>query len=592
MAYQLSAWSLTDLFPSHDGPEMQDALARLEEETKRFEAQRSQLRADIQSATFLEMVRQLEQITHLISRIHAFAELWFSADTQNQAAQTFLGQVEQLAATLQNRTLFFSLWWKDLDEQNAARLMESAGEYRYWLEMMRKFKPHTLSEAEEKIINLKDVTGVQALRNLYDAITNRYVFTLEVEGEKKELTRGQLMVYARHSDPELRACAYQELYRIYGNDGPILGLMYQTLVRDWHNEQIELRRFRTPISARNLANDLPDGVVDTLLEVCRENSGLFRRFFRLKARWIGMDRLRRYDLYAPVPAARAEKSYPFQEAAEMVLQAFRQFSPRMAEQAQRVFDQNHLDSEVRKGKRDGAFCLAAVNDLTPYVLLNYQGKAEDVATLAHELGHAVHAMMAAHHPLFTFHSSLPLAETASTFGEMLLVDSLLAQETDDALRCELLFRQLDDAYATIGRQAYFALFERQAHQMVQEGAAVEDLCRAYFQNLSEQFGDAVEVSEEFRWEWVSIPHFYHFPFYVYAYSFGQLLVLSLYRQYRQQGEAFRPRYEGILAAGGSASPEAILSEAGLNIYDPAFWQGGFEVLAEMIARLEAIPLPS
>ncbi|RCK74651.1 MAG: Oligoendopeptidase F [Anaerolineae bacterium] len=589
MAYQLSAWSLADLFPAHDSPEMRAAFEKLEEDTRQFESQRSQLRADIDPTTFLDLVRQLEQINYLLSKVHAFAELWFSADTQNQAAQTFLGQVEQLAATIQNRTLFFSLWWKDLDEENARRLMEASRDYRYWLEMMRKFKPHTLSEAEEKIVNIKDVTGVQALRNLYDAITNRYVFTLEVEGEKKELTRGQLMVYARHPDPEVRARAYQEMYRVYGSDGAILGLMYQTIARDWHNEQVELRHFHSPISARNLSNDLPDGVVDTLLEVCQKNAPLFQRFFRLKARWIGMDRLRRYDIYAPV--AQADKTYPFEQAAEMVLEAFQRFSPRIAGQAQRVFEQQHLDSEVRKGKRDGAFCLTAVNDLTPWVLVNYQGKAEDVATLAHELGHAVHSMMAAHHTLFTFHSSLPLAETASTFGEMLLIDRLLAQETDDAVRRDILFRQLDDAYATIGRQAYFALFERQAHQMVKEGAAVDDLCRAYFQNLQDQFGDAVEVNEEFRWEWVAIPHIYHYPFYVYAYSFGQLLVLSLYKQYQQEGEAFKPRYESILAAGGSASPEAILSAAGFNIYDPAFWQGGFDVLDEMVRRLEAIPLP-
>jgi oligoendopeptidase F len=525
----------------------------------------------------------------LLSKVHAFAELWFSADTQDQNAQTFLAQVEQLAATIQNRTLFFSLWWKDLDEENAARLMDAAGDYRYWLEMMRKFKPHTLSEAEEKIVNIKDVTGVQALRNLYDAITNRYVFTLEVDGEKKELTRGQLMVYARHPDAEVRARAYQEMYRVFGSDGPILGLMYQTIVRDWANEQVELRRFRTPIAARNLANDLPDGVVDTLLEVCQKNASLFQRFFRLKARWIGMDRLRRYDIYAPV--AQADKTYPFEQAAEMVLESFQRFSPRIADQARRVFDQQHLDSEVRKGKRDGAFCLTAVNDLTPWVLVNYQGKAEDVATLAHELGHAVHSMMAAHHTLFTFHSSLPLAETASTFGEMLLIDRLLAQETDDAVRRDILFRQLDDAYATIGRQAYFALFERQAHQMVKDGAAVDDLCQAYYQNLNDQFGDAVEVNQEFRWEWVAIPHIFHYPFYVYAYSFGQLLVLSLYKQYQQEGESFKPRYESILAAGGSAAPEKILAQAGFNIYEAAFWQGGFDVLDEMVRRLEAIPLP-
>ena len=214
---------------------------------------------------------------------------------------------------------------------------------------------------------------------------------------------------------------------------------------------------------------------------------------------------------------------------------FQAFDPLFAQHARRVFDENHLDSEVRRGKRSGAFCLTALPDLTPWVLLNYQGRTSDVSTMAHELGHAVHSMVASEHSLFTLHASLPLAETASTFGEMLLVDRLLREEPDASVRRELLFSRVDDAYATILRQAFFALFERQAHEMILQGASVDELSEAYLENLRSQFGDSVEVTDEFRWEWVSIPHIYHTPFYVYAYSFGQLLVLSLYRQYRQKG---------------------------------------------------------
>ena len=223
-----------------------------------------------------------------------------------------------------------------------------------------------------------------------------------------------------------------------------------------------------------------------------------------------------------------------------------------------VLDQKHLDSEVRKGKRGGAFCATVTPQLTPWVHVNYQGKPDDVATLAHELGHAIHSMLAFDHKMLTFHASLPLAETASTFGEMLLVDRLLADETDETVRRDLLFRQIDDAYSTIMRQAFFALFEREAHDLIHDGASVSALSEAYQKNLKRQFGDAVEVSDEFRWEWVSIPHFYRTPFYVYAYAFGQLLVFSLYRQYKAEGEAFKPRYLKILAAGGSAAPERIL----------------------------------
>jgi oligoendopeptidase F len=224
------------------------------------------------------------------------------------------------------------------------------------------------------------------------------------------------------------------------------------------------------------------------------------------------------------------------------------------------------------------------------VLTNYQGKANDVATLAHELGHAIHSMLAEEHTQFTFHSSLPLAETASTFGEMLLVDRLLEDETDEDVRRDMLFRQVDDAYATIMRQIYFALFERQAHQMTHDGATVNELSEAYMENLKEQFGDAVDLSDEFRWEWVSIPHIYGTPFYVYAYSFGQLLVFSLYQQFQAEGESFKPRFLKILSAGGSDAPARILSEAGIDISKAEFWQGGFDVISDLVAQLEAMPV--
>jgi len=259
----------------------------------------------------------------------------------------------------------------------------------------------------------------------------------------------------------------------------------------------------------------------------------------------------------------------------------------MAALAKRVFDESHLDSEVRKGKRGGAFCWSVEPSLTPWVLANYNGKPRDVATLAHELGHAIHAMLAGQHTAFTYHSSLPLAETASTFGEMMLVDKLLTEEKDEAVRRDMLFRQVDDAYATIMRQAFFALFERQAHQMVQDNAPVDEISKAYMENLGEQFGDTVEISEEFKWEWVSIPHIFHTPFYVYAYAFGQLLVLSLYQQYQAEGESFKPKYFKILSAGGSEAPEKILKDAGIDIRSAAFWQGGFDVISSLVEQLQS-----
>lgn len=586
MPYTLSPWSLNDLFPSVDSPELEAAFEKIEEQVTSFEGVRHKLKADISEQDFLEILRTSEETARLAYKVYAFAGLSFAAETQNQAAQTLQTRVQQFLAEIENRTLFFSLWWKALDDENASRLMSAAGDYRYYLEAMRLFRQHTLSEPEEKIINLKNVTGNQALTTLYDTITNRYTFQLEVDGQVKELTRSELMNYVYHPDADLRARAYQELYRVFGAEGPILGQIYQTLVRDWRNEHLTLRKFSSPIAVRNLNNDIPDDAVETLLQVVRQNASIFHRYFKLKARHLGMDKLRRYDIYAPI--ARSTKIYPFEQAAEMVLDSFAAFSPQVADLARRVFESQHLDSEIRKGKRNGAFCWSVTPEMTPWVLINYQGNARDVATLAHELGHAIHAMLAAHHTTFTFHSSLPLAETASTFGEMMLIDRLLASETDESVRRDLLFRQMDDAFATILRQVYFALFEKQAHEMVQRNASVDELSATYFEILGEQFGDSVELNEEFKWEWVSIPHIYHTPFYVYAYAFGQLLVLSLYQQFKAEGEAFKPRYLKILAAGGSESPARILADAGINIRNARFWQGGFAVLDQLVSQLEAL----
>jgi len=584
--HEQTRWSLNDLFPSNDSKELEYAFTSLEELVTRFESHRDKLKDTLPSEIFIKIIRELEEITKLVQRIGGFAELWFTEDTQNQSAQAMVAKIEQLSAEVSNRVLFFSIWWKSLDNKTAKHLMKGTGDYFYWLEEMRHFKPYTLTEPEEKIVNIKDVTGSNALITLYDAFTNRYTYNINVDGEDRELTRGELMTFVRMPDADLRARAYQELYRVYGEDGPILGQMYQTRVRDWRNELINLRGYKTPISARNLHNDIPDAVIDTLLGVCQKNASVFHRFFALKARLLGVDKLRRYDVYAPV--TQSNKEYAFETAVELVLDSFEQFDPRFAQMATRIMNENHVDSQVRKGKRSGAFCATINPELTPWVMVNYQGHSDDVATLAHELGHAIHSLLASEHSIFTQHACLPLAETASTFGEMMLVDRLLEKEKDAGARRDLLFRQVDDSYATIMRQAFFALFEKTAHKMTGEGASVNELSEAYFDNLKTQFGNALEIGEEFRWEWVSIPHIYHVPFYVYAYAFGKLLVLSLYKQYKEEGESFKPGYINILSTGGSRAPMDVLSESGIDIRQASFWQGGFDVVEGLVRQLEEL----
>lgn len=582
----LSRWSLADLLPDPVERSLEDYLAKLEQAMVAFEAKRDLLTPEISAADFNDVLGRLETIANTKSRIEAYSDLSFAENTQSAAALNLRDRVDTILADTGNRALFFELWFKDLPDEVADRLMAASGDARYFLETMRRFRQHTLTEAEEKVINVKDVNGIDAIVNLYEMITNGFTFQLEVGGEHKTLTRDELAGYFQNPSPDVRARAYQELLRVYEQHSTVLAQMYMHRVRDWHAEGIELRKFESPIGVRNLDNDLPGQVVDTLLAVCRKNGGLFQKYFSLKARWLGLEKLRRYDIYAPL--APSDKTFDYRTATQLVRESYTAFSPAVAMLAQRVADEHHLDSEIRPGKRGGAFCYTANPEFTPWVLINYQGRARDIATLAHELGHAIHNLLANGHSVLTQQASLPLAETASVFGEMLLTERLLKQETDPTVRREMLANALDDAYITVMRQAYFTTFEKDAHAMITDGKTLDDLTEHYLANLREQFGTAVDVTDDFKWEWIGIPHIYNSPFYTYAYSFGQLLVLALYQQYRREGDAFVPRYLKILSYGGSESPLKILTEAGLDVTSPAFWQGGFDVLQQMLADLERL----
>lgn len=585
--YQLGRWDLHDLLPSHQGAEFDRTVQALEARVAHFETQRAKLSDEMDESEFLSLVGYSEETSKLARRLGAYAGLWFSENTQNSEALTFQRQIEQRLTDLTNRTLFFSLWWKSLRDDAAARLMKNSGDYRYYLERQRAFKPHTLAESEEQIINLKDVTGIDGLVTLYDMLTNKFKFTLKTNGRAKTMSREELMIHVRSADPKVRAAAYRELYRVYGENRNALAQIYAYRVEDWRNENIKLRHFASPLAVRNLANDIPEAATDALIAVSRANSGLFQRYFKYKARTLGIKKMRRSDIYAPI--APAEKKYPYAGAVEMVLDSFNAFSPRVGKLARQVFDDQHVDSEIRPGKASGAFCAGVLPGLTPYVLLNYVGRTRDVSTMAHELGHAIHALLAQEHSAFTFHSALPLAETASVFGEMMLNDRLLTNENDVEVRRDLRANQLDDTYGSVMRQAFFVMFERDAHEMFSQGKSAEQVAERYMENLREQFGNAMEISDEFKWEWIAIPHFYHTPFYVYAYSFGTLLTLALYKRYRVQGEAFKPGYLKILSYGGSASPQHILTEAGIDITRKEFWQGGYDVIKEWMDELESLP---
>jgi oligoendopeptidase F len=587
--YQLSAWDLSELMPDAGDAAVARRLAELERAVGAFEAKRPCLRPGMDRAAFRALLAEYAALIEQMSVLGGYASLRFAEDTGSREALALKNRVQQALTAAYNRILFFGLWWKALDDAEAEALLPTAQEnadYRHYLLDLRRLKPYTLDESSEQLINLKDDNGIGAVLTIYSMLTNRLEFRLEVDGETKILTRDALMSYAFSPRADLRAAAYQELYRVYAHEGTVLGQIFIYRVRDWHEEQVRLRGFGSPIAVRNIDNDVPDRAVEVLLEVALANAPLFQRYFRMKAAWLGLDRLRRYDLYAPLTGS--DREIPYAEAVQAVLDTFRDFHPLFAAQAERVFREGRVDSEIRKGKRAGAFCSTVLPRLTPWVLVNYAGKVRDVATLAHELGHAVHSMLAEEHSILTQHSSLPLAETASVFAEMLMTDRLLREVDDPLARRELLAAALDDVYATVLRQACFVRFELAAHHAILDGCSLDHLSEMYLQTLHEQFGDSLDIAPEFQHEWLSIPHIYHTPFYCYAYSFGQLLVLALYRRYREQGEAFKPGYLKLLAYGGSARPQEILAEAGIDVTDRAFWQGGFDVVQGMIDELEAL----
>lgn len=592
--YEQGKWSLEALLPSAAEEVVAARIAAIEVAVEELEGWRERL-GGLDAAGLRALYSRYEALVEQMTVLGAFASLKFAEDTQSNLALTLRNRVQQALMKAENRLLFLVLWWKGLEDEPAERLLAGLAaepDRAFFLRDLRRLRPHTLDEKSEQIVNLKDADGIGGVLTAYSILTNRLEFMVESPDGPLAVSRDQLMAEVYSPEPQRREAAYHELYRVYSRETTLLGQLYGHRVRDWHNENLGLRHYGSAIGVRNVANDVPDAAVDALLEVCAEQAPVFQRYFRWKAAKLdGAVRgdkgaLRRYDLYAPLAGSAREFAYA--RAVDLVLDTFYDFDPRLGLEAERVLAEGHLDSEVRKGKKGGAFCATVLPELTPWVLVNYTGRVRDVATLAHELGHAVHSLLASGHDIFTQHSCLPLAETASVFAEILVTDRLLREETNPAARRELLAAALDDMYATVLRQAWFTRFEIEAHAAVLAGRSTEDLSRLYLRDLRLQFGDAVEVPEEFGEEWVTIPHLYQTPFYCYAYSFGQLLVLSLYRRYQEDGERFKPGYFSLLAHGGSGRPLDILAEAGVDPTDREFWRGGFEVVRSLVAEIEAL----
>ena len=582
--FKQGRWNLSELVTDPKSAAFKKQLEDIETKVKKFEMMKKQLKPNITSQKFDHLLHALEEISEKFSRVSGYASLEYSADTQSDEATSLLTRMTKLGSQVENRTLYFDQWWKkQLDQKNADRLMKSSGELAEFLRFKRLLAKYSLAESEEKIINILDVTGSTALVKLYDKITNAFEYVVKIDGRVKKCNREELGVLVRNPKSKTREVAYKALLSQYDKQKGVLGEIYQNLVQNWKDESVEIRGYASPISVRNIANDTDDKTVDALLSVCKKNAIVFQKFFMLKAKLLKMKKLRRYDIYAPTLKVK-QKSYKYNQAVKMVLQTLNGFSPILSEYAKKVFIQNHVDSSIRPGKRSGAFCSTISPKITPYVLVNFKGKSNDVFTLAHELGHAIHSISASDKSIFVAEAPLPLAETASTFSEMLLFDEILNEVSNEEKK-SILIEHIGDLYSTISRQAFFTLFEIAAHKKIGDGATVEDISKEYMKTLKDQFANSIDITGDFGIEWSCIPHFYHSPFYCYAYSFGNLLALSFFQRYKKEGRSFSPTYIKILSAGGSKKPEILLKEHDIDISSDRFWQDGFDYIKNQVNTL-------
>ena len=586
--YTLSKWSLDDLLKNPTRSTFDKKLAELNNYAREFEKQKKFLNKKISSKKLLELIHKIEHITEKSSIIGGYASLQYSENTQSDEATSLLTRISQFGSEIENRLLFFDLWWKkQIDEKNARRLIKSSGEFSQYLEFKRILAKYSLSEPEEKIINTLDVTGASALVKLYDKITNAFVYVVKIDGKKKRMNREELTTLVRNRKSKVREAAYKSLFSKYSENKGVTGEIYQNIVLNLKDEGIGMRGFSSPIMIRNIANNVDEKTVKTLLDVCRKNAKVFQKYFKEKAKLLGMKKIRRYDLYAPRKSNIKEKTYSYGKSVKLVLESLDKFSPTLSKYASSVFSQNHVDSELRPGKVSGAFCSTPSPNKTPYVLMNFTGRSRDVFTLSHEIGHAIHSICASKNSILISDASLPLAETASTFSEMLLYDNL-SELVSNEERKIMLSEKIDDFYATIGRQSFFTLFEISAHQQIANSTTVDEISKTYLHNLNEQFGSSVNVSEDFQTEWSCIPHFYHAPFYCYSYAFGNLLSLSLFQRYKKEGSGFASTYTKILSAGGSKKPENLLRQFGMDITKSRFWQDGCDYIKNQVDELSRL----
>lgn len=582
-------WRLDDLFAGPDDPVLGETMDRALQDAEAFASTyRDKLAPGVGADILASAMQALEGIHEATGRVMSYAFLLFAADASDPKRGALLAAMQERSTAVARHLVFFELAWVALADDDAARLLADPrlARWRHYLSQTRIYRPHVLSEAEELIMDEKNNTGRAAFTRLFDEATTRMTFQYDGPGGPLVLSEQETLAKLYDPDRAVRQAAADALSKGLESNSHLLTYLFNVLVQDKSVDD-RLRHYADPMQARHLANEIEPAAVDALLRSCEGNYAIVQRYYRLKQKLLGVDRLYDYDRYAPVGAAK--RLVPFAEARQTVLESFGAFEPRMRDVAETFFDQHWIDAALRPGKRGGAFSHSTVPSVHPYILMNYTGRTSDVMTLAHELGHGIHQYLARHQGIFQATTPLTTAETASVFGEQLVFQALKAQ-ADAEDRLALLCEKLEAAFATVFRQVVMTRFEQRLHEARRnagelEAEAINELWMAANRPM---FGDALDLRPEYRWWWSYISHFTHSPFYCYAYAFGELLVLALYQAYQQQGASFPAKYLDMLAAGGSESPAQLAARVGVDITDPAFWQGGLDLLAGMLDEAEAL----
>ncbi len=581
-------WDLSVFYQSFDDPQMDADIARLTELVDAFQARYRGKVAEMSAADLVSAYEALEAIYDLRGRLGAFAFLNFSTDTGNTDFQAAVARVEELEAALSQKLVFFDLEWNALDDEQASAILDdpALGKYRYYLEAERRYRPFNLSEAEEQIIIEKSVTGSGAWTRFFTQLTSAFRF----DWLDDEVNMTFVLNKLRDADRDAREMAWRKLSDKLREKSMELTFIFNTLALDKANSD-RRRGYSSWISSRNLSNKASDEVVDALVSTVTDNYELVARHYRLKQALLGYEELYDYDRYAPLNLKESEAFYLWEAARDIVLGAFDNFSPRMKAVAQQFFDGNWIHAPVLPNKRGGAFAAPTVASANPYVFLNYLGDARDVTTLAHELGHGIHMVLSGEEKgLFALYTPLTTAEMASTFAEMLVFQDLMAAEDDKEVKLSMLTEKIEDTFATVFRQISMNRFEDKMHNARREEGELtaERFNELWLETQRAMFGDSVVITEEYGSWWSYVPHFLHTPGYVYAYSFGELLVLALYKLYQEEGASFVPKYIDLLAAGDSDYPDRLLAGVGVDINDAGFWQKGVDVIEEWVTEAEAL----